>query len=104
MIGPQNLLGSQLRAVEVFSLEPVIGTIRIGCTVEPCALGRHAAQQHLKEALRHEADFIAERNSDGQATNVPLRTLILGTDDQPLDRKSTRLNSSHLVISYAVFC
>src|SRR5256885_9059343 len=28
------------------------------------------------------------------------------TDDDalPLDRKSTRLNSSHLVISYAVFC
>src|SRR2546426_5092703 len=30
------------------------------------------------------------------------------TDDQPqvplLDRKSTRMNSSHLVISYAVFC
>src|SRR5256885_11063484 len=24
--------------------------------------------------------------------------------DIPLDRKSTRLNSSHLVISYAVFC
>src|SRR5260221_7218207 len=24
--------------------------------------------------------------------------------DQPLDRKSTRLNSSHTVISYAVFC
>src|SRR2546426_3316658 len=24
--------------------------------------------------------------------------------DWPLDRKSTRLNSSHLVISYAVFC
>src|SRR3989454_6947400 len=32
-----------------------------------------------------------------------------GTDvilipEQPIDRKSTRLNSSHLVISYAVFC
>src|SRR5256885_11780281 len=25
-------------------------------------------------------------------------------DRQPRDRKSTRLNSSHLVISYAVFC
>src|SRR2546426_8106296 len=25
-------------------------------------------------------------------------------DDQLTDRKSTRLNSSHLVISYAVFC
>src|SRR2546426_5554542 len=24
--------------------------------------------------------------------------------DQDIDRKSTRLNSSHLVISYAVFC
>src|SRR2546426_5185632 len=24
--------------------------------------------------------------------------------DEPQDRKSTRLNSSHLVISYAVFC
>src|SRR5256885_7974039 len=34
---------------------------------------------------------------------------ILGTDGAmaaglPIDRKSTRLNSSHLVISYAVFC
>src|SRR5215467_14361084 len=27
----------------------------------------------------------------------------LGTDGRNLDRKSTRLNSSHLVISYAVF-
>src|SRR5256885_8878002 len=26
------------------------------------------------------------------------------TPEIPLDRKSTRLNSSHLVISYAVFC
>src|SRR5256885_5786613 len=26
------------------------------------------------------------------------------TDTSTLDRKSTRLNSSHLVISYAVFC
>src|SRR2546426_9263306 len=28
----------------------------------------------------------------------------LGSDVSPVDRKSTRLNSSHLVISYAVFC
>src|SRR5256885_10308939 len=27
-----------------------------------------------------------------------------GPSDHPEDRKSTRLNSSHLVISYAVFC
>src|SRR2546426_1344367 len=28
----------------------------------------------------------------------------VGTPDSLIDRKSTRLNSSHLVISYAVFC
>src|SRR5205807_6851031 len=28
----------------------------------------------------------------------------IGPDGRALDRKSTRLNSSHLVISYAVFC
>src|SRR2546426_2972689 len=32
-----------------------------------------------------------------ERTNTPFKTLFL-------DRKSTRLNSSHLVISYAVFC
>src|SRR5688500_20382275 len=33
------------------------------------------------------------------AVDAPVEALLLG-----LDRKSTRLNSSHLVISYAVFC
>src|ERR1022692_4971917 len=31
-------------------------------------------------------------------------TLTHGSGARTLDRKSTRLNSSHLVISYAVFC
>src|SRR5688500_19086626 len=31
-------------------------------------------------------------------------TIMPSTLNEPLDRKSTRLNSSHLVISYAVFC
>src|SRR5256885_12034531 len=31
-------------------------------------------------------------------------TLRFRLSSRPLDRKSTRLNSSHLVISYAVFC
>src|SRR5256885_12664807 len=37
-----------------------------------------------------------------------MHDVTLGTsgarDEPPTDRKSTRLNSSHLVISYAVFC
>src|SRR5256885_5692017 len=36
---------------------------------------------------------------------LQFQALALGVDGKPqADRKSTRLNSSHLVISYAVFC
>src|SRR5205807_8094631 len=35
--------------------------------------------------------------------NAYVRFKLALTEDEP-DRKSTRLNSSHLVISYAVFC
>src|SRR2546426_8370972 len=35
---------------------------------------------------------------------VLMAMLRTGTTYDPADRKSTRLNSSHLVISYAVFC
>src|ERR1022692_3912229 len=34
----------------------------------------------------------------------PLSLMVLAGLTQSVDRKSTRLNSSHLVISYAVFC
>src|SRR5256885_2603228 len=33
-----------------------------------------------------------------------MKTLVWVSGQEQLDRKSTRLNSSHLVISYAVFC
>src|SRR5437667_3796872 len=36
---------------------------------------------------------------------VPVAAAMVGFGGQvPLDRKSTRLNSSHITISYAVFC
>src|SRR5256885_12286670 len=44
-----------------------------------------------------------ERRSTETPRNPDRRTSIRRGDD-PGDRKSTRLNSSHLVISYAVFC
>src|SRR2546426_3826777 len=40
---------------------------------------------------------IGTRETDDLRSQLMRRT-------KPLDRKSTRLNSSHLVISYAVFC
>src|SRR5690606_41922672 len=35
---------------------------------------------------------------------LPLGIVLVGTEKGRLDRKSTRLNSSHVKISYAVFC
>src|SRR5688500_20101851 len=50
--------------------------------------------------LRHEVVCGRRTNSAG-----PLLAIIVPPRIRPkLDRKSTRLNSSHLVISYAVFC
>src|SRR5256885_3834063 len=58
--------------------DPLIRRSRIGCW-----------------QFNHGPEFIAKR---GKAKSRPGRT------GRIQDRKSTRLNSSHLVISYAVFC
>src|SRR2546426_4553552 len=52
----------------------------------------------------HDALPISSRRAARRgAAARSVRGARLRTDD-PRDRKSTRLNSSHLVISYAVFC
>src|SRR5256885_7513747 len=59
---------------------------------------------HLRQEVRHAlATDALERDGDS-LTHAP--SAIGGELTQPRhqDRKSTRLNSSHLVISYAVFC
>src|SRR5256885_9074663 len=53
------------------------------------------ARHHLHGAVKLRPAVAALRAED-----VPGETLRV----HPEDRKSTRLNSSHLVISYAVFC
>src|SRR5256885_2817665 len=48
--------------------------------------------------------YIVELGVDGRLVRLQLEEMMGGVeDDRRLDRKSTRLNSSHLVISYAVF-
>src|SRR6266446_9612360 len=50
---------------------------------------------------------IADQQSDILAVFSSTKTLVsfvLRMNRENIDRKSTRLNSSHLVISYAVFC
>src|SRR5258708_24529287 len=49
-------------------------------------------------------DLLA-RSRDGRANHEPARVNYEPESaDTKLDRKSTRLNSSHQIISYAVFC
>src|SRR5690625_6360335 len=54
------------------------------------------------------ADIIEERvtrlYSSQYISNVIYRIMPVEEDEYHLDRKSTRLNSSHVAISYAVFC
>src|SRR5205807_9216457 len=47
---------------------------------------------------------VADLAGDRQRLIEAARDLRLRSGEPDLDRKSTRLNSSHLVISYAVFC
>src|SRR5256885_4284160 len=68
--------------------------------------GRAVAGQHLaggrgREVARDE-DVLVRNGHASQAAALALSNQ--GVGSAGLDRKSTRLNSSHLVISYAVFC
>src|SRR3712207_6898289 len=65
-------------------------------SIRECGHGRHAdrtgAAARIVPELLEDRSLAARRPGDG------------GPGDHPVDRKSTRLNSSHANISYAVFC
>src|SRR5256885_4721580 len=76
------------------------------------AVGEHAALVERDDPVgvgEHDIHIMLDLNDRADAD--PLRGRDEGLHDRRLvrrahagDRKSTRLNSSHLVISYAVFC
>src|SRR3712207_8108078 len=51
----------------------------------------------VRDAALHVREHVVEHGDAGAAALVPEAV-------EPVDRKSTRLNSSHANISYAVFC
>src|SRR5438132_9564449 len=55
-------------------------------------------------SIRCQQEAIVRRNLDRPPLVHVERLRLVGRDHVFLDRKSTRLNSSHTVISYAVFC
>src|SRR2546426_4915347 len=66
-----------------------------------CALAAESAAEGLADTVGH-ARFLHGRNR--LHDRAAMLALLRLAQDQLRDRKSTRLNSSHLVISYAVFC
>src|SRR5688572_20390545 len=67
----------------------------LGCIAAPAPLAHTlSGDTDLLRCSRHEP------RSQGEATGNPEQP----TKDVVIDRKSTRLNSSHSQISYAVFC
>src|SRR5256885_10808215 len=67
--------------------------------VQTCALPILFKREGIDSALQHVADAL--KLTERQLRE---RTRKLARIAKVEDRKSTRLNSSHLVISYAVFC
>src|SRR2546426_7545716 len=56
------------------------------------------------KSIRRRHDLTKPQGVRGRNSDNALLRSELGWEPQTSDRKSTRLNSSHLVISYAVFC
>src|SRR3712207_8697632 len=63
-------------------------------------VAQRVARQHVVGAAEHERRVARPRVEQLQQVRVHA----LGREVRPRDRKSTRLNSSHANISYAVFC
>src|SRR5258708_37056625 len=73
-------------------------------TTEIYTLSLHDALPILKKAVLSAAEDLYNYPTAivHPSFKAPLSDNMIGTG--PLDRKSTRLNSSHQIISYAVFC
>src|SRR3989454_3836396 len=66
--------------------------------------GRYDPGKHSRLSNTNNVSEPRARRSTGTQRELPAASAMRPSIDVARDRKSTRLNSSHLVISYAVFC
>src|SRR5256885_3720785 len=101
-----------MRRLNLDQLQTLVAVADLG-TLAAAAQALHlsppAVSLHIQE-LEARLDTPLLVRGKRQAQLTPAGALLaeggrrLLADSESLDRKSTRLNSSHLVISYAVFC
>src|SRR2546426_9186570 len=65
---------------------------------------RHQMSRHVDRSLSAAAAALEQAARIRETERDSARGVVVDAVDELQDRKSTRLNSSHLVISYAVFC
>src|SRR5258708_24847767 len=80
------------------TLFPYTTLFRSNRRLEPLDLRRH------RHVLQHAVNAIANPELVLERFEMDVRCAQLEPFEDELDRKSTRLNSSHQIISYAVFC
>src|SRR5439155_24591097 len=88
-------------AIYTLSLHDALPIFAIGENADQFSVfcDRHAGNLVLAHHFERVRDFGVRGHGDGIDDHAALRALYLVED-----RKSTRLNSSHVAISYAVFC
>src|SRR5574344_428254 len=71
-------------------------------------IGNYKSQIEIERQNRSNAelayDISLEKYANGDLTAMDLNLYQTQLSNRRIDRKSTRLNSSHQIISYAVFC
>src|SRR3712207_7003566 len=72
------------------------------CGLKPA--GNSFFQMKSRDSFAPIGPYLVTRDEIAGPQALPVRLLVNGEIKQDLDRKSTRLNSSHANISYAVFC
>src|SRR5687768_18213713 len=83
---------------------PPISTLFPYTTLFRSGLGRVAAVDEHQAFRAGVGEDIGAAGGDERQTISQPRHASLSSGTEPRDRKSTRLNSSHGYISYAVFC
>src|SRR5690625_6660438 len=79
----------------------LLTTTLTGCLFPNEELGKNKIPNESQVKMVEEAVLQYMDETDGL---IPIKTKEADIDAYDKDRKSTRLNSSHVAISYAVFC